>query len=122
MKHEIAFRRVGYSVVSDSLQPHGLQPAKLLCPWDAPDNKTGVGCHALCQGIFPSQGLNPLLMSPTLKGKFFTSVLPGKTLAFRYEVINLEIPINITFIYSLLGGKVKFLYKLWSNKLFYHVS
>ena len=61
MKHEIAFRRVGYSVVSDSLQPHGLQPAKLLCPWDAPDNKTGVGCHALCQGIFPSQGQESLV-------------------------------------------------------------
>ena len=35
------------SVVSDSLQPHGLQPARLLCPWDSPGKNTGVGCHFL---------------------------------------------------------------------------
>ena len=32
--------------MSNSLQPHGLQPARLLCPWDSPGNSTGVGCHA----------------------------------------------------------------------------
>ena len=26
---------------------------------DSPDKNTGVGCHALLQGIFPTQGLNP---------------------------------------------------------------
>ena len=26
----------GCSVVSDSLRPHGLYPARLLCPWDLP--------------------------------------------------------------------------------------
>ena len=35
------------SVVSDSLWPHGLQPARLLCPWDPPGKNTGVGCRAL---------------------------------------------------------------------------
>ena len=50
------------SVVSDSLWPHGLQPARLLCPWDSPGRNTGVGCHALLQGIFPTQGLNPGLL------------------------------------------------------------
>ena len=33
------------SVVSDSLQPHGLQPTRLLRPWDFPGKSTGVGCH-----------------------------------------------------------------------------
>ena len=47
--------------VSDSLQPYGLQPAWLLCPWDSPGKNTGVGCQALLQGIFPTQGLNLLL-------------------------------------------------------------
>ena len=47
------------SVVSDSLRPYGLLPARLLCPWDSPDKNTGVGCHAFLQGIFPTQGLNP---------------------------------------------------------------
>ena len=50
------------SVVSDSLQPYGLQPTRLLCPWDSPGKHTGVGCHALLQGIFPTRGLNPSLL------------------------------------------------------------
>ena len=28
----------------------------LLCPWDSPGKNTGVGCHALLQGIFPTLG------------------------------------------------------------------
>ena len=35
--------------VIDSLQPHGLQPVRLLCPWDFPGKNTGVGCHFLLQ-------------------------------------------------------------------------
>ena len=35
------------SVVSDCLPPHGLQPTRLLCPWDFPGKRTGVGCHCL---------------------------------------------------------------------------
>ena len=50
------------SVMSDSLRPHRLQPARLLCPWDFPGNSTGVDCHFLLQGIFPNQGLNPGLL------------------------------------------------------------
>ena len=44
------------SVTSDSLQPYELQPARLLFPWDSPGKNTGVGCHALLQGILPTQG------------------------------------------------------------------
>ena len=36
-----------------------LQPTRLLCPWNSPGKNTGVGCHALLYGIFPTQGLNP---------------------------------------------------------------
>ena len=39
------------------VQPYGLQPATLLCSWDSPGKNTGVGCHALLQGIFQAQGL-----------------------------------------------------------------
>ena len=35
------------SVVSDSSQSHGLQPTRLLRPWDFPSKSTGVGCHCL---------------------------------------------------------------------------
>ena len=46
-------------VVSDSLRPHGLQPTRLLPPWDSPGKSTGVGCHFFLQGIFLTQRWNP---------------------------------------------------------------
>ena len=33
--------------MSHSWRPHGLQPTRLLCPWDFPGKNTGVGCHCL---------------------------------------------------------------------------
>ena len=38
--------------MSDSLGPHGLQPTRLLCPWDFSGKSTGVGCHFLLQDAF----------------------------------------------------------------------
>ena len=38
-----------------TLRPRGLQPARLLCPWDSAGKNTAAGCHALLQGIFPNQ-------------------------------------------------------------------
>ena len=35
--------------MSDSVPPHRQQPIRLLCPWDSPGKKTGVGCHFLLQ-------------------------------------------------------------------------
>ena len=32
---------------------------QVLCPWDSPGKNTGVGCHFLLQGIFPTQRSNP---------------------------------------------------------------
>ena len=46
------------SVLSDSLLPHGLWPARLFWPWNSPGKNTGVDCHALLHVIFPTQGLN----------------------------------------------------------------
>ena len=46
----------------------------LLCPWDSPGKNTAMGCSALPQGIFPTQGLNLyLLPSPALAGSFSTA-------------------------------------------------
>ena len=53
---------VSRSVLSESLQPHGLQPARLLYPWNSPGKNTGVGRHFLLQGIFPTQRSNPGLL------------------------------------------------------------
>ena len=84
------------SVVSDSSRPHGLQPTRLLHPWDFPGKSTGVGCHCLLHftlvkasispaefdeppqkwalgllnGLYGEQGnvfLPPILMHPVLK-------------------------------------------------------
>ena len=46
------------SVVSDTLRLHGLWSIRLLYPWDSPGKNTGMSCHALLQGIFPTQGSN----------------------------------------------------------------
>ena len=49
-------RRVSYHCCSSSLvtkwclillRLHGLQPARLLCPWDSPGKNPGVFCHFL---------------------------------------------------------------------------
>ena len=49
---------VSHSVVSDSLQLHGLQPTMFLCPWNSSGRNTGVGGCSLLQGIFPIHGSN----------------------------------------------------------------
>ena len=59
-----------FSSVSDSLWPQGLQPARLLCPWDSPGRNTGVGCRARLQDL-PSPGIEPA--SSALAGRFFTT-------------------------------------------------
>ena len=53
------------SVMSDSLWPHGL-----YCPWNSPDQNTGV------QGIFPTQGFKH--MSPALQVDSLPAEPPGK--------------------------------------------
>ena len=58
--------------MSDSLQPYGLQPPRLLCLWNSPGKNTRVGCHYLLQGIFPR--IEPTsIMFATLAAEFFTT-------------------------------------------------
>ena len=64
------------SVVSNSLQLYGLEATRLLFPRDSPSNNTGVGCHALLQGISPTQGSNLWFLHA---GRFFTTEPLGKT-------------------------------------------
>ena len=49
--------------------------------WNSPGMNTGVGCHPLLQGIFPTQGSNPVSVSPALAGAFFTTSATGRTVA-----------------------------------------
>ena len=50
-------KHICYLVIFDSLQPNGLQPTRLFCPWDSPGKITRVGCHFLLQGISMTQGV-----------------------------------------------------------------
>ena len=58
-------------VVSDSVRPHGLQPTRLLHPWDFPGKSTGVGCHCLLQGrvLDPSFFSSPGEMTLVIWGR-----------------------------------------------------
>ena len=52
------------SVMSNSLWYHGLQPARLPCPWNFPDNNTGVDCHPFSRDL-PDPG-SPALQVDSL--------------------------------------------------------
>ena len=66
------------------LRPHGLCPARLLCPGDSPGKNTGVGCHFLLQGIFPFPSPGDLpnpgieARSPTLQADSLSTELQEK--------------------------------------------
>ena len=66
---------------SDSLRPHGLEPDRLLRPWYSPGKTTGVGSHALLQGIFLTQGSNPHLLHCK---RILYHWATGKTLSFAF--------------------------------------
>ena len=55
---------VGCSVVSASLQPHGLQPAWFHCPWNPPGKNTAVSRHALFQGNLSDLRIEPCFPAP----------------------------------------------------------
>jgi len=64
------------SVVSDSLWPRGLYPARLFSPWNYPGKNDAVGIHSFLQGIFLIQGSNP--GSPALQTDSFLFEPPRK--------------------------------------------
>ena len=72
--HPYATRTPGVYVLTQScvtLQPHGLYPTRLLCPWDSPAKNTGADCHFLLQGNRPDPGIEPAsLASPALTSRF----------------------------------------------------
>ena len=75
------------SIQQTSNSGHGLQPARLLCPWDSPGKNTGVSCHALLQGI-PNPGIETAsLASPALADGFFTTEPPRKPKFWKYLML-----------------------------------
>ena len=67
-----------HSVVSNSVRPHGLEPARLLCPWDSPGQNTGVGSLSLLQRERGSSQFRCWTQVSQIAGEFFTIWAPGK--------------------------------------------
>ena len=74
-RHLSCYVVISHSVVSNSLQPCGLLPTRLLRPWDSPGKSTGVGCHSLLQGSSQPR-IEP--RSPALQADSLASEPPGK--------------------------------------------
>ena len=65
---------LSYSVMSKSLQPHGLQPTRLLCPWVFPREKYWSGLPRSPTGDLPNPGIKP--RSPALQADSLPESLP----------------------------------------------
>ena len=78
-----------------------LQPSRLLRPWDFPGKNTGVGCHFLLQGIFPTQGLNPGIepRPPAWQADSLLSELPYQQVQV-YSIYSIYVKYTQTNIYK----------------------
>ena len=74
-QHARTFSR---SVVSDSLQSHGTQPARLLCPWGFSRQEHWSGLPCPPPGDLPNPGIKP--RSPALQVDSLPTEPPGKPL------------------------------------------
>ena len=71
--HESEKWKWSRSVMSDSSRPHGLQPTRLLCPWDFPGQSTGVGCHCISFVLF-YYGLFTILLYLSLPWNLYSFI------------------------------------------------
>ena len=82
--------------------PMDCKPTRLLCSWDSPGKNTGVGCHALLQGIFQTQGLNPGLscLLPRQAGSLpLAPLVHADPIFWKAMVALVLIPWNTFFIF-----------------------
>ena len=71
------------------VRPYGLEPSRLLCPWNSPGKNTAVGCHALLQGNLPDPGIEPAsIRSPALAGRFFTASATWEALLYPKNIFH----------------------------------
>ena len=88
------------SVGSHSLWPCGLQPARLLCPWNSAGKNTGVGCIALLQVIFPSGIEHASPASPALQAD---SLLLSHWGSPQRAIVIMELHVPNLLILDLMG-------------------
>ena len=100
---------------------------------DSPGKNTGVGCHALLQGIFPNQGSNP--GHPHCRLDFLSSEPPGKpknTGVGSLSLLQEELPdpgiepgfpaLQMSSLPAELPGKNRFILYLITKQMVIHVS
>ena len=108
--------------MSVSLQPHGLQPTRLLCPWNSLDKKTGVGSHSLLQGTFPAQGLNLSLIALQSDSLPYEGLgKPCFLFIFYYlsssSFIIYPLLLTLGFVFlNILGGRLTCLFEIYLFK------
>ena len=74
--------KVSCTVMSVSLWPHGLLPARLLCPWNFPGKNTGVGCHFFSRESSPPRDWTWV---SCIAGRFFTNWVTRKSQKIEYN-------------------------------------
>ena len=67
--HESEKWKWSRSVVSNSLRPHGLQPTRLLRPWDSPGKSTGVGNLSSISSVQFSRSVVPDSATPSTSAR-----------------------------------------------------
>ena len=76
--------------------PHGLQPTRLLCPWDFSGKNTGGGSHFLFQRIFLTLGQTQVFC---IAGRFFTTASPGK-----FYLLGIQLALSNSVYPSITGS------------------
>ena len=97
----------------DSSRPHGLQPTRLLRPWDFPGKNTGVGCHSLLY-FYSYISLPDTIIIFHVHKQF--SVRPIKNRGMTLEIAEQEVlhsyPFSAIIIWQASRDKSTFV-KLW---------
>ena len=75
------------SVTSNSLLPCGLQPARLLSPWDSPSKNTGMGCIHSSRGSSRLRDWTHVSWNSCIAGRFFAAEPLGKPPKYIYTYI-----------------------------------
>ena len=104
--------------MSDSLRPHGWQPARLSRPWDSPDKNTGVGCHFLLQSMKVKSESEVSQSCPTLREPMDCS-LPGSSLHGIFQARVLEWGAILLTLDLSISGRNRFFFSPAVFKAFF---
>ena len=85
-----------------TLRPHGLQPTRLLRPWDSPGNNTGVGCHFILQ-CMKVENESEVTQSCTTLSNLMDCSLPGSSVRGIFQAIVNQCQILSGVIHSEFG-------------------